>query len=253
MPIVKASENPIPINEEVLDEGLIDAIRQGANYLKDRHTVRKYNRLANTINQSSNPSQFTNSENYKKKYNDAMLANNRTENFKGYIKARYGKAGRAEAKANKQLGNDIKLSGKEKEIMRLQDKVSKKQNDPNFNVDTDPDLKRLQQLSGDISKDNPDALKGTMKNIRDYRKQNAPAIHKVGDHYEVNTRKIYRNGDNLVINPYEKGTQITGFSGKAERASAQNATTDPNKLKQQAQKQYNQASNAAYGKPATAK
>ena len=45
MPIVKASENPIPINEEVLDEGLIDAIRQGANYLKDRRTIRRFNKL----------------------------------------------------------------------------------------------------------------------------------------------------------------------------------------------------------------
>lgn len=231
MPIVKASENPIPINEEVLDEGLIDAIRQGANYLKDRHTVRKYNRLAKTINQSPNPSQFTSGEEYKSKLSNAMDANGRSEDFKAYLKRRYGKAGRAEAKANRQLGNDIKLSGKEKEIMRLQDKVSKKQNDPNFNVDTDPDLKRLQQLSGDISKDNPDALKGTMKNIRDYRKQNAPAIYKVGDHYETNERKIYRDTDKpILLNPYQKGLDVTskGITKGLEKINTQKVSSNSN-------------------------
>lgn len=258
MPVVNARDNPILL-EEVLDEGLIDALRQGANYLKDRRTIRRFNRLNSNIANSSNSSELTNNENYKAQKRNAELADSRAYSFKNYMKSRYGKAGRAEARANRQLGNDIKLSGKEKEIMRLQDKVAQKQNNSNFS-ENDPDLKRLQKLTDDMSKENPDALKSTLKNVRDYRKQNAPAVSKDNNgNYIVNRRKLYtdpNDSNSYVANPYEKGNNI--IVGPANRPSQikpipdVNSTTDPNKLKQQAQRQYNQASNAAYGRPVTA-
>ena len=260
MPVVNANENPILL-EEVLDEGLIDALRQGANYLKDRRTIRRFNRLNNNIANSSNPSELTNSENYKAQKRNAELADSRAYSFKNYIKSRYGKQGRAEAKANRQLGNDVKLSGKEKEIMRLQDKVAQKQNNPNFS-ENDPDLKRLQKLTGDMSKENPDTLKSTLKNVRDYRKQNAPAVSKDNNgNYIFNRRKLYidpNNSNSYVANPYEKGNNIivgpTNRPSQIKPVPNVNTATNNKNLNQQAKNQFNQASKAAYGnkRPVTA-
>ena len=260
MPVVNASENPILL-EEVLDEGLIDALRQGANYLKDRRTIRRFNRLNSNIANSSNPSELTNSKNYKQQKRDAELADERTYNFKGYMKAKYGKQGRAEARANKQLGNDVKLSGKEKEIMKLQDKIAQKQNNPNFS-ENDPDLKRLQKLTDDMSKENPDALKSTLKNVRDYRKQNAPAVKYVGNNrFEYNKRKLYTDPNDSssdVANPYEKDNHVVLYHpnrpSQIKPIPDANAATDNKNLNQQAKNQFNQASKAAYGnnRPVTA-
>ena len=103
--MVQANENPILL-EEVLDEGLIDALRQGANYLKDRNEVRKFNRFTNDVKAGRlNLSPEAQRELKLKSYY-AQNAQNRTNAFKGYMKNRFSKEGRAINRAYKYLNND---------------------------------------------------------------------------------------------------------------------------------------------------
>jgi len=105
MSMVQANENPILL-EEVLDEGLIDALRQGANYLKDRNEVRKFNRFTNDVKAGRlNLSPEAQRELKLKSYY-AQNAQNRTNAFKGYMKNRFSKEGRAINRAYKYLNND---------------------------------------------------------------------------------------------------------------------------------------------------
>ena len=298
--LVEAKHNPINIDEEMLDEGFLDALKQGANYLKDRRTVRKFNRFAKDIQNSNAELSEDQKSKLKLKSYYAQKAQDRTNMFKDYAKDRFSKSGRANARMRKEM--QTKLTGKEKQIMQLQDRIAENKKKPGYNEDQDPDIKKLQQLTDSISQSNPAALTNTMNNIRNYRKdQNKFAAVKRDDGssiinpYDqrlVNKRKenedkrtdaerigevdsILRASEEQRKAEEEKiknaKAEIERLKAKEELEKKQNQNnksdqrpspvrplpdvnnaTDPDKLKQQAQRQYNQASNAAYGKPVTA-
>lgn len=206
MPVVKANENPILL-EEVLDEGLIDALRQGANYLKDRRTIRRFNRFAKDIQNSNAELSEDQKNKLKLKSYYAQKAQDRTNMFKDYAKDRFSKSGRANARMRKEM--QTKLTGKEKQIMQLQDQIAENKKKPGYNEDQDPDIKKLQQLTNTISQSNPAALTNTMNNIRNYRKD------------QNKFTAVKRNDGSSIINPYDQRLVNRRKENESKRTDAE--------------------------------
>ena len=241
MSMVQANENPILL-EEVLDEGLIDILRQGANYLKDRNEVRKFNRFSNDVKTGRlNLSPEAQRELKLKSYY-AQNAQNRTNAFKGYMKNRFSKEGRAINRAYKYLKNDPNqaISYKDSDnntIFNPYDKnVSKARKEQEKNLTDDQRIavtnwrldhkKQRQQVANDI-----------IQQQKEKNKQREAAEQEVEKH---NQQQNVVNALNNIKN--QRASQI-------KPAPDVNAATDINKLNQQAKNQFKQNTQAAYNKP----